>query len=301
MNNTAISSAIEGYLQELRDVLHGQDPALIQDVLYDAAEHLWAAAEAESDPLAAWPRLRESYGSPQEIASYYCDLESKVNLALRGAPPVTPRKPWPVLNILRDAQAYRAMVYMLLALPLGLIYLAWIALVGMSSVASSLFIFGLPYLLFFLQSIPYFSLFEGRLVEMLLDQRMPRRPRYLRVDPQQPRWQRWLWQLGATLRQRRYWTSLLYLLLRFPLGFAYFFVVIVLAVMSLAVMISPIADPLLHAYNPEFTIEVDWYWFPIATPGGLLGFVLALYLAKWLGRGQALLARFLLLEPQARD
>ena len=58
---------VEQYLARLRECLRGADPALIQDALYDAEEHLRAelaqapAGDSESDVLA---RIVTSYGAP---------------------------------------------------------------------------------------------------------------------------------------------------------------------------------------------------------------------------------------------
>ena len=61
---------VEQYLDALRAALKGADPALVQDALYDAEEHLRAelaahAGDAEGDVLA---RIVQSYGAPDEVA-----------------------------------------------------------------------------------------------------------------------------------------------------------------------------------------------------------------------------------------
>ena len=81
--------SIKEYLTALRAALEGQDPALIQDALYDAEEYLRAELAAnpgisEADVL---ERVAGTYGRPEEIAAAYRDTEVKVTQALR--PPVS--------------------------------------------------------------------------------------------------------------------------------------------------------------------------------------------------------------------
>src|SRR5882724_1368506 len=82
--------SIDEYLKQLRQALEGQDPALIQDALYDAEEYLRAEVAAhpdksESDVLEL---IASTYGAPDEVAAAYRDTEAKVKAALK---PVTPR------------------------------------------------------------------------------------------------------------------------------------------------------------------------------------------------------------------
>src|ERR1700740_3397266 len=81
--------SIDEYLKQLRAALEGQDPALIQDALYDAEEYLRAEVAAhpdksESDVLEL---IASTYGAPDEVASAYRDTEAKVKAAMS-----TPRK-----------------------------------------------------------------------------------------------------------------------------------------------------------------------------------------------------------------
>src|SRR5438045_7787889 len=77
--------SIDEYLKQLRQALAGEDPALIQDALYDAEEYLRAeAAENPGIPEAdVLERVVETYGRPEEIAAAYRDTEVKVTRALR--------------------------------------------------------------------------------------------------------------------------------------------------------------------------------------------------------------------------
>ena len=77
--------SIDEYLKQLRAALAGEDPALIQDALYDAEEYLRAELAAhpdksESDMLEL---IASTYGAPEEVAAAYRDNEAKVKAALR--------------------------------------------------------------------------------------------------------------------------------------------------------------------------------------------------------------------------
>jgi hypothetical protein len=74
-----VASDIESYLRELQAALAGADPALVQDALFDAEEHLQAelaAVEAErgtapAEAEASFASVVEDYGSPEEVAAAY--------------------------------------------------------------------------------------------------------------------------------------------------------------------------------------------------------------------------------------
>lgn len=297
MVDKQIDAQIGQYLAELKRALAGQDKALIQDALFDAEDHLRAALAEASDPTESFPEIVDSYGSPQEIALLYSEMETTVQHAIHGKrQSVTPLIRNRFFAVLTNGDAYRALLYTLLAAPLGLAYFAWVALFGMTSLAASLLLIGLPLFLIFLKSMQLFSLFEGRLIEMLLGQRMPRRPVYQRRDPQQGRWDYWLTSIKHLLKNRRSYSTALYMVLQAGLGLGYFMTIFVGAFLSIAVFISPVVDSIIHAINPSQAIDIDWYWFPLAMPGGFLGFVICLHLAKFVGTGQAKLARHLLVD-----
>lgn len=302
MQNKMVDQQIANYLQQLKLALAGQDAALIQDAQYDAEEHLRAALEDSVDAIKDFPQICNDYGSPQEIAEFYCEMESTVSMALKGVKKsgasIQRNK---FFGILKDTDAYLAMLFMVLALPSGLIYFGWVMIVGLGSLASSLLVVGIPVFILFVSSMQLFSLFEGRLIEIFLGQRMPRRPQYQKLYSYESKWQEWKDHLSRLFKNKTNWTTLIYLVIRCPLGFIYFFGIATAALLSLAVLISPIVDPILHAINPVNTIDIDWYWFPLAIPGGFLGFVITLHLAKFAGRFQAKIARYLLIPTSGDD
>ena len=83
MNRSAPRS-IDQYLRQLREDLAGEDPALIQDALYDAEEYLRAevAAHPEKAEADILEIIASTYGAPDEVAAAYRDTEIKVKAAM---------------------------------------------------------------------------------------------------------------------------------------------------------------------------------------------------------------------------
>src|SRR2546430_9203124 len=116
--------SIDEYLKQLRQALEGQDPALIQDALYDAEEYLRAEVAAppdksESDVLEL---IASTYGAPDEVAAAYRDTEAKVKAALKTP---TPRAAAHASGLARffagypDPPAYTSLFYTLPPAPAG--------------------------------------------------------------------------------------------------------------------------------------------------------------------------------------
>src|SRR6185503_11136564 len=102
--------SVNDYLAALRVALAGEDPALIQDALYDSEEYLRAevAANPGVPEAEVLERVARTYGYPEEIAAAYRDTEVKVKRALR--PPVKREvSPDPVMqffSVYSDPRAY---------------------------------------------------------------------------------------------------------------------------------------------------------------------------------------------------
>ena len=179
--NTPLPTTIEQYLEQIRAALGAADPALIQDALYDAEEHLRAerAEHPDETEAAVLARVAGSYGSPVEVAAIYLDTEVTVARALRSPPP-TPRKGAIArfFGVAADPRTYGALFYMLLSLATGIFYFTWVV-TGLSlSAGLFILIIGIPFLVLFLATVRVLSLVEGRIVETMLGERMPRRPLY---------------------------------------------------------------------------------------------------------------------------
>jgi len=181
MMNTRIATTIPEYLEQLRAALTGADPAMIQDALYDAEEYLRSelAAQPGKTEAKVIASVAGSYGAPEEVAEIYRDTEATVNRALR--PPLPPRRTSLMgrfFGVIVDPRTYGALFYMLLSLATGSIYFTVVTTGVSLSLGLMILIIGIPLLVLFLGLIRVLSLVEGRIVEVLLGERMPRRPLY---------------------------------------------------------------------------------------------------------------------------
>ena len=123
---------------------------------------------------------------------------------------------------------------MLLTLATGIVYFTFVV-TGLSlSAGFAILIIGIPFFLAFIGIARVIALGEGRLLEAITGERMPRRP----VHPGPPAG--WWARIGEMLEDVRTWTTLAYLLLMLPLGILYFTV----AVTGLAVSAAFIGAPL---------------------------------------------------------
>ncbi len=297
MNRPAPRS-IDQYLSQLRDALKGEDPALIQDALYDAEEYLRAElaqhpGKSEADMLEL---IASTYGAPDEVAEAYRTTEKTVRAALK---PPAPRPNRSALGrffgVFSDSRAWMALFYMLLSLVTGIFYFV-VTITGLSmSVGLGALVIGIPFFLLFIGFTRVLSLVEGRMVEGLLGVRMPRRP--VRSTQGAPLGTR----IKDMLLDRRTWTTLFYLLLMLPLGILYFSVGICMVVISFAFIAAPFAQ-LVHLFGvPDLGMQIDG-WFvpwPATVPLAIIGvLMLAVFLhaARGLGAVHGELARALLLS-----
>jgi uncharacterized membrane protein len=246
----SVPRTIADYLEQLRAALRGADPALIQDALYDAEEHLRAElaeqpGRTEADMLA---HVVTTYGAPDEVADIYRDQEIKIQRALRP-PSAPPRRSalGKFFGVAADPRTYGAMFYMVLALATGIFYFTW-AVTGLSlSAGLFVLIVGIPFIVLFFGSVRGLSLIEGRIVEAMLGVRMPRRPPYpTRSLPLMKR-------IGAMFSDARTWTTLFYMVLMLPLGIIYFTITITFMSVSLALA----AAPFVSALTPWGVININ--------------------------------------------
>jgi uncharacterized membrane protein len=301
--------SIDDYLGQLRAALAGQDPALIQDALYDAEEYL--RAEIAAHPDKSEPDVLElissTYGAPEEVAAAYRDNEVKVKAALAtpkpaAAPDSSARQRF--FGVFLDVRAYTSLFYMLLSLATGIVYFTFVV-VGISlSAGFAVLIIGIPFFLAFIGMARVISLGEGRLLEAMTGERMPRRP----VHPG-PR-AGWLTRIGEMLKDVRTWTTLLYLVLMLPLGILYFTITVIFLALGLRWAFAPLVylagrlDWL--PYDAQFDfITVGHHSFGsphsfiaalICMVLGVLLLTVVMHAARGIARGHARLAKALLVE-----
>lgn len=323
--NTELPTTIAAYLKQLRAALQGNDPAMIQDALHDAEEYLRAELAAqpgksEAEVIAA---VAGSYGAPEEVAEIYRDTEVKVQAALHGsgqgsagryrpdvaaaqAAPATAASPaqrplyeggvWRrVFGVFTDPRTYGALFYMLLALATGIFYFTWTVTGASLSLGLAILIIGLPFFLLFVAASRVIALVEGRIVETMLGERMPRRAAY--ADRDQPL----LTQIKAMLLDARTWSALLYFVLMLPLGIVYF----TLAVTGLSVSVALIVSPVLRWAGANVVVNLapgsnllaDAAWAaPMLLLAGVAVLLLTLHGARLIGRAHGKLAKALLVE-----
>ena len=298
--------SIDEYLRQLRAVLADEDPALIQDALYDAEEYLRAEVAAHPDKSEAdvLELIASTYGAPDEVAAAYCETEIKVKAALRSPmrPPTASSGALArFFAVYSDPRAYTSLFFMLLTLATGVIYFTFVVTGLALSAGFSILIIGLPLFLVFIGMTRVIALGEGRLIEAVTGERMPRRP----VHPGAPTG------LGARivamLTDPRTWTTIAYFLLMLPFGVTYF----VMAVVGLSLGLSLLAVPFV-AVADHFGAFDAWHHIQPGPPdlgleflNGPFGYALCgvvgvliltglMHLARGVGRVHARVAKSLL-------
>jgi hypothetical protein len=179
--------------------------------------------------------------------------------------------------------------------------------VGLSlSAGLAILIIGIPFFLAFIGITRVVSLGEGRLIEAITGERMPRRP----VHPGPPGG--WWARIGAMLSDARTWTTLLYFVLMLPLGICYFVIATIGLSIGVNLTLAPFAvmgsalgwigdDP------AGIPFAIGHHWIRLtghSWVGSLFMFVigvfvltLLMHVARGIGRGHARLAKALLVEP----
>ena len=287
---------IPEYLAQLREALRGSDPALIQDALYDAEEYLRSelAERAGEDEASVIAAVAGSYGAPEEVADIYRNTEVKVTRAMRTPPP-PPRESalGKFFGVAADPRTYASIFYMLLSLATGIFYFTWVV-TGMSmSLGFAILIIGLPFMILFFGSVRVLSIVEGRIVEVMLGERMPRRPLY--AERGQPLMTR----IMAMFTDPRSWSTMLYMVLMLPLGIVYF----TLTVSILSVSLSFIAAPFIWLFGGHLGMTIGIYsdpdlnWLsPLLFPLGIVLLFAFMHIARGIGHLHGQLAKHLLVR-----
>jgi hypothetical protein len=287
---------IEEYLKELKTELKNSDSATAQDALSDAEEHLRSARASllESQPELtedqALQKAIEQYGTPAETAAAYAEVERRTppagSMRLRPASPL--RR---FFGIYDDPHTWGTLLYMLISLVTGLFYFSWVVTGFSLSLSFSLFIFGLPLAVVFLLSVRGLAVLEGRLVESLLGERMPRRALF--TDPGLKLLER----LKMLLLNRHTWLAMLYMVIQQFLGILYFTLVVVFFSLSIAFMALPFLQSILA--QGVVTIGSRQYFlpvwaFPLVVLFGFLLWTCFMHLGRAIGQLHARYAKAML-------
>ncbi len=306
MTTIAIHSITE-YLHALRMALRDADPAMQQDALYDAEEYLRAACSeqshrAESDVLA---EVIAHFGTPEEVAAGYRETEITVAKALRAPTPKAPQSlVGKVFGVYVDPRTYASLFYMFLAFFTGIFYFTWAVTGAAMSAGFAILIFGVPFFLLFIGSVRLISLVEGRIIEVLLGERMPRRPQY---SPQgNTTTERIGQRILAMLKDPRTWSTLLYMAAMMPVGVFYFIAAILGLAISFVMMLAPFHGQLMP-FHHDAVIHLPWVLdgfreWPLSlvlVPVGFLALTVVLHVARLIGRLHGKVAKHLLVRVAA--
>ena len=117
----------------------------------------------------------EEYGTPEETASAYREIERRTSPSVKQAG--KPDTFWGrVFGVYIDPRTWGSLLFMFIAFVTGIIYFTWVVTGASLSLSLLILIIGVPFAILFLLSVQGLALLEGRLVEALLGERMPRRP-----------------------------------------------------------------------------------------------------------------------------
>lgn len=293
-----MNNLIETYLAELKKEMHDLDAAVIRDALADAEEHLQLALanenekNADVDEKEVLQKIIEQYGSPSETAAAYAEIERRTSRTL-SYPGNKSQKSLlgRFFGIYSDPKAWGGMLFMLISFITGVVYFSWVV-TGLSlSISLSLFIFGLPLMLFFLISIRGITLLEGRLVEALLGIRMPRRPIFSSKEG------KWYQRIPPLMKDKRTWLGMLYLVLQFILGTVYFCVLVTLLALALTGFAIPVAQLVFNlpiVYLGDVVYSLPTAALPFTVLGGFLILTLTMHFTRWVGQLHGRYAKSLL-------
>jgi hypothetical protein len=236
----------------------------------------------------------ERYGTPVEVAAAYRQIETRVapgiaRSAIRDDDDPVRR----FFGIVRDPAAYASLLYMILALPLGVVYFTWTTTGISLSLGLIVLIIGLPFFGLFLLSLQGLGVVEGRIVDGLLGIRMPRRAVFSK------RHLGWWGQLKAWLADGRTWTTMLYFLLMIVLGTLYFSIFITMIALSLGLFATPFVELWVRVAHVDAQTVTTWLpgWIVwIAIPAGLFDWIVTLHLARLVGHFHGRLAKAMLVR-----
>jgi hypothetical protein len=136
-------------------------------------------------------------------------------------------------GVVIDPRSYLNMIYLLLALPLGIAYFTFLV-TGLSlGFGMIITLAGIPILLLVLGGSSVLTRFERWAAQEVLQQPISQPSTQSLKDG-------WWTRLKAHLSSRITWTGMLYLLLKFPVGIVTFTIVVTLASMTIGFLFAPL-------------------------------------------------------------
>jgi len=140
-----------------------------------------------------------------------------------------------LLSPYSEPGTYRAIAYLLLGLPLGIVSFVFVVTGLALGLGLTVTLLGIPVLVATLLGVRALAGFERQLAATLLDAPMPR---HIRSPHHSNGF--WLQRLGELLAERRTYAELGFLLLRLPMGIADFVVAVTILTLALGAFVQPI-------------------------------------------------------------
>ena len=299
-------NSIDEYLNQLSYEMRNTDPATRQDALTDAEEHLRTALieASEKNPDKDEEELLEEiiseYGMPSETAEEYRSLEDKLPrpTLTRNEYSAEKKSGSGFFKIFRDPKAWGALLYCLISLITGVLYFSW-TVTGVAVSASLLIlVIGIPIAMAFFFSFHGLAFVEGKLVEALLGERMPKLQRFFRSDMS------WSQKIKRVLLGKDTWHIVIYQILMLPLGIVYFTLAVTLMSLSIALIASPFLELILRLSltNVDHIVWIIPKWsLPLFSVLGVLLLKATLHIVRGIGGMQGKLAKSLLVHAPYQD
>jgi hypothetical protein len=248
------TQVISRYLSQLAVAAAGQDPALVNDILADAEQHLWNAV---SDGVPAEQAVME-FGDPKDVVAGYLVTDRRgrpavapvsnadVPLAtISGGQIVTSFKKrcntfasLPILGIWADRYAWGSIVLFIFGIAPAVACFCIVLVWGIVSLPTMALVIGFPLLVGLLGFSRVAALAYGWVIEMLTGVRMPRRTAPVAGEGMASFWGR----IKLWLSDGRSWLSAAFLLGNLPVAILMFVVFFALVIASKALLFGPLAE-----------------------------------------------------------
>jgi hypothetical protein len=300
------TQVISRYLSQLAVAAAGMDPALVNDMLADAEQHLWNAV-GEGVPV---EKAVAEFGEARDVVSAYIAADAARNKGRRVRPETVPLAQiaggqvvttlpppvrstnafaqLPVIGVWADRYAWGSLVLFLLGFAIATVYFTIVVSWGSVALGTMVLIIGFPLLVGLLGFCRVVTLGHGWMIEQMTGVRMPRRTAPVAGTGMASFWGR----IKLWLRDARSWLSVAYLLGNYPVAAALFGVFVGLFSASVTLMFAPIVQ----AFMPDEWFEHGsgfhfgpWWHGGRLPPGfGILSVLLGVALftgTLWLAKG----------------